>query len=326
MRNNNRSFLSSITPYLCTLVFSLTLGSFSVFSVENIKATKGQTESLLFTDLLDFGDNPGELTASYFHSGGNQRLVVFLHGCGQDGQTLARQTGMLNLAGQYQFNLLVPQQLKSNNAMGCFNWFSSLDQNKDNGETLSIINMINKLKSNLHSTEVYIVGLSAGGAMASNLLSQYPSTFKAGSVIAGIGYPCADNLVKAISCMKSGSGLSPKVQAETVISLNQAPVIWPQLVVFTGTKDTIVHPQNAHNMAQQWSVLHKVADKAKTEKQSGVSHTYWGDSHQVELIELIDVAHGFPVNPSQENGGTVAPFVVESDISAAQYLVNKWIK
>ena len=39
--------------------------------------------------------------------------------------------------------------------------------------------------------------LSAGGSMATSLLAQYSEQIEGAAVIAGVGYPCADNLVKA---------------------------------------------------------------------------------------------------------------------------------
>ena len=99
-------------------------------------------------ELKEFGDNPGQLSASYYlpdKQAANQKnpaLVVLLHGCAQQGESLAQQSGLLGLATQQQFALLMPQQGLENNIKRCFNWYSAADYTKGSGENLSIINMI----------------------------------------------------------------------------------------------------------------------------------------------------------------------------------------
>jgi poly(hydroxyalkanoate) depolymerase family esterase len=97
----------------------------------------------------------------------------------------------------------MPQQSLENNIKGCFNWYSTSDFAKETGENLSIKNMILTLKQHLGGADVYILGLSAGGAMASSLLVNYPDLFNAGAIVAGIPFPCADGLITVISCMKT---------------------------------------------------------------------------------------------------------------------------
>ncbi len=81
--------------------------------------------SATFQPLKQFGENPGDLTASYVASSVNaDSLVVLLHGCVQNGETLANQSGFVALAKQHDFTLLIPQQSPKNNVKSCFNWFS----------------------------------------------------------------------------------------------------------------------------------------------------------------------------------------------------------
>lgn len=318
------------------LLFTLVMG----FSATSVEAKPIETDitpnmtNTVFIPLVNFGENPGELLASYYVANSqtksnnnvvHNKLIVLLHGCGQSGEMLSRQSGLLDLAKRHHFSLLIPQQVSTNNATACFNWFSKPDQTKEQGETLSIMNMLRTVQSQFDLQQVYIVGLSAGGAMASNLLSQYPEKFAAGAVIAGIPFPCADNLVKAISCMKSGSDLTAQQQAQSILAINKGVTSWPQISIISGNNDSIVNPKNALNMAHQWRHLHQISEQPHTEKTSNVSTTYWGKLKNVELIQLNNIGHGFPVNPNIEGGGTVAPFVVETELSAAQYLVGKWI-
>ena len=109
-----------------------------------------------FSPLTNFGNNPGELTASYFKGENhNNNLVVLLHGCVQQGEELAQQSGLLALAKQKQFSLLIPQQSENNNIKGCFNWFSKQDIERDQGESLSIKNMIATVNAGQNFNNIY---------------------------------------------------------------------------------------------------------------------------------------------------------------------------
>lgn len=285
-----------------------------------LTTASGQLFANEFTPMSDFGDNPGELKASYYQAKKDASpLVVMLHGCGQNGELLAKQSGFLAQAKQHEFSLLIPQQVKSNNATGCFNWFSKGDQAQGQGETQSIVNMIDKAQKATSATATYIVGLSAGGAMASSLMALYPQEFKAGAVIAGVPYPCADNLIKAISCMKSGTDMTAKQLAK---SIHQSNVTWPQVTVITGEEDKIVNPANSELMAQQWGYLTGQPNATKV-SEKGITKLTFGNGS--ELITIAGMGHGLPVNPKISGGGHAAPFVLESPFSAADYLVNKWI-
>ncbi|MDO6717836.1 PHB depolymerase family esterase [Psychrosphaera sp. 1_MG-2023] len=279
-----------------------------------------------FTALTQFGDNPGQLTATYLSSGQNNKaLVVLLHGCGQHGETFADQSGLADAAQALGFALLVPQQNKSNNVQLCFNWFSPIDQIGIEGESQSIVNMINSLKIKLHSSDVYIAGLSAGGAMASNLLSSHPQIFKAGAVVSGIGFPCADSLVKAISCMKNGPAEPPAQLAKMLTPLLKDKLL-PQVTLVVGKADNIVNPLNSDSLAQSWVMLSK-AQQVSQSSRLGVHHQLWQDSKKdssLELIKFDDFGHGWSVNSGEKFGGQVAPYLIEHKVSTTVLLLKAW--
>jgi len=100
-----------------------------------------------FTTLENFDDNPGNLTSSYFAAKiASPDLVVLLHGCAQEGQKLAKRSGLLDLAIKHNFSVLIPQQSLDNNIKRCFNWYSADDYAKNSGENLSIKYMILTVK------------------------------------------------------------------------------------------------------------------------------------------------------------------------------------
>ena len=88
------------------------------------------------------GSNPGSLrSAVYIPASFTRRrplLVVVLHGSRQTAEDYNRGTGWSTLADRYDFALLFPQQRRSNNAIGGFNWFELGDSYRGGGEPLSI--------------------------------------------------------------------------------------------------------------------------------------------------------------------------------------------
>lgn len=289
-------------------------------------ATAQQPEG--FQPLKNFGDNPGDLTASYLSPSKQAKsLVVLLHGCVQNGETLAKQSGFVALAKQHDFTLLLPQQSQKNNVKSCFNWFSEQDIAKDQGEVLSIKNMISTVKAQAGIEQVYIAGLSAGGAMTSALLTHYPKLFSAGAVIAGLPYPCANDLAKAISCMRNGPSQSATELVSLVKKGNETVKKWPRLIVITGSKDKVVNPKNSSRLAVQWSKLSE--NSLATSKTSSADYqlTLWQDNDaqpQVKLVEINDIGHGLTVNSALENRDSSAPFLFESSLDSALDIVIFW--
>jgi len=280
-----------------------------------------------FKAITEFGDNPGEISASLYLPGANTKsLVVLMHGCIQNGELFAGQSGFLSLAKEKKFALLVPQQNESNNIKRCFNWFSPQDIEKDRGETLSLKNLVLEAKRQSKAEHVYIAGLSAGGAMTSNLLVNYPDLFDAGAVIAGIPFPCADSLVKAISCMRTGPAQSKQELIEQVRKLSKGNIRWPRLSIWTGTEDKVVNPTNADLLAKQWAGLLQLENPV-TINQQGVEILQWQGKQNSPLVELVKIAnmgHGMPVRPDLANGGEERPYLLKAQMSAAINIVDYW--
>ena len=287
------------------------------------------------TPLTDFGTNPGELSASYFMPQESSRaIVVLLHGCTQLGEQLARDIGLLALAKKHGFSVLIPQQSNSNNITTCFNWFSPQDSDKDQGETLSIKQMIETVRSKTDSPNIdaYIVGLSAGGAMSASLMMHYPDMFEAGAVVAGIPYPCADGLIKAISCMKNGPASQDELINAATAALGSDSQL-PRLSVWTGDSDKVVNALNADGLASQWhalltttnSVKGKLSHKETKSHQDKVTTEQWLNSDNQPVLEQVTIAnldHGFPVNPAEKFGGAVDKYLLEAPVAAMPKIIN----
>ena len=138
-----------------------------------------------------FGSNPGQLRM-FSHMArpavNHSALVVVLHGCGQTAAGYDHGAGWSTLADRYGFALLVPEQQRSNNPNGCFNWFQPEDAQRGRGEAASIRQMVEHMvrEKGVDPSRVFVTGLSAGGAMTSVMLACYPDVFAAGAIIAGL--------------------------------------------------------------------------------------------------------------------------------------------
>ncbi|MCA1326874.1 alpha/beta hydrolase family esterase [Herbaspirillum sp. alder98] len=168
-------------------------------------------------------------------SGRAMPLVVMLHGCTQDPDDFARGTQMNALAEEKGFVVLYPAQDASANASRCWNWFNAIDQQRGQGEPSLIAGMTHEVieRYQLDRNQVYVAGLSAGGAMAVIMGATYPELYRAVGVHSGLPYASASDLPSALSAMK---GISRRRHGPQDHKL---PVI-----VFHGDRDTTVSPAN----------------------------------------------------------------------------------
>ena len=136
-------------------------------------------------------------------------LIVVMHGCKQNARTFTQESGWTQVADRLHVALALPEQLQDNNLNNCFNWFLPGDIKRDQGEALSIKQMVDKMKADhaIDPKRVYATGLSAGGAMTSVMLATYPDVFAGGGIVAGLPYDCAENLSDALQCMSTGHPL-----------------------------------------------------------------------------------------------------------------------
>ena len=241
-------------------------------------------------------------------------LVVLLHGCGQNAEEFATQSGWRYLAAKHNFALLIPAQTEANNAQTCFNWFRPADIQHGQGEAESIAAMAKSMVDGLHldGSRVFVTGLSAGGAMTAVLLAAYPNLFAAGAVVAGLPAGSASNVVNALARMAGrGQKHDPADWAGQARRLGppQYEGRYPRVSVWQGLADQVVAASNARDVALQFASLHELSLPATTSPRAGMHRTVWGNA--VELWELDFAGHVYPSE-------------AEQGISAAQEIAKFW--
>ena len=169
---------------------------------------------------------------------GARGLVVMLHGCTQNPEDFAAGTRMNALAEAHGLLVAWPRQTAMHNANACWNWFRPEDQGRGAGEPAIIAGLAAEIVRDhaVPAGQVFVAGLSAGGAMAAVLAETYPDVFAAAGVHSGLARGSASDVVSAFAAMRGGFAPGP------------APETRPRMIVFQGTADATVHPSNAANL------------------------------------------------------------------------------
>lgn len=263
------------------------------------------------TNMSGMFDNPGNLGAHFyvppkFKAPG--ALVVVLHGCTQDAASYDQGTGWSRLADRHGFALLFPEQRRSNNFNLCFNWYQPGDAARDAGEPASIRAMIARMidQHPIDREQIYVTGLSAGGAMASTLLATYPEIWAGGAIIAGLPFGVATNLHEAFETMSGRRPMADQSLGDAVRGASSHSSNWPRISVWHGTSDALVVPDNASAIVRQWLTVHGLPATPTTETTvEGYPHRIWAGPDGAPLVEeyvITDMAHGAPLAPGRTAG------------------------
>jgi len=286
------------------------------------------------TDLGYFGTNPGALRARVYAPKGlaaNAALVVVLHGCTQNAAGYDQGSGWSQLADRHGFALLYPEQTRANNANLCFNWFQPEDTQRDQGEALSIRQMVGSVV-NAHAIDpsrIFVTGLSAGGAMAAVMLATYPELFAGGAMIAGLPYGSATTMPQAFDRMRGHGGPNAAGLASAVRGAAGHASPWPTVSIWHGSGDAIVNPTNADAIVAQWRELHGVGETpSRDEIVDGYPRRTWCDTTGRAVIEeysITGMAHGIPLATEGERAcGTRGAYMLEAGISSTGHIAAFW--
>lgn len=292
------------------------------------------TNSRQLIELNTFGSNPGMLKCWLYLPtilAPKTPLVVVLHGCTQDAATYDHGSGWSKLAEEKGFAVLLPEQQRANNANLCFNWFEPGDIRRDAGEALSIREMIGHVigAHGMDPAEIFITGLSAGGAMAHVMLATYPELFAGGAIIGGLPYGTASGVGKAFERMRGQNAPSVRQMQSALSTAAPGRGTHPSISVWHGTHDQTVKPVNAEQIVHQWAGVHHVSDTPDVmESINGHNRKVWLDESGKEVIEvnLINgMAHGVPLSFTAEAPlGNPGPFMLEAGISSTARIARSW--
>ena len=286
-------------------------------------------------EVRGFGSNPGNLRLLTYVPRNLPKapaLVVALHGCTQTAAVYDHGSGWSKLADTYGFVVLFPEQQRTNNPNNCFNWFLPSDAQRGKGEAFSIRQMIERMIEDhgINRRRVFVVGLSAGGAMTSAMLATYPEIFAGGAIIAGLPYGGATNVQAAFETMAKGRHHSAQEWGDLIRSASAHRGPWPKLSIWHGSSDTIVNPSNMEDALKQWIDVHGVSVHPRIEhKVEGHSRRVWrteADDDAIEAITIKSMGHGVPLatGSGPERCGNAGPFHFDVGLSSSHHIVRFW--
>jgi poly(hydroxyalkanoate) depolymerase family esterase len=150
------------------------------------------------------------------------------------------------LAEEFGFMAVYPAQAKSSNPSKCWNWFRPGDQRRGEGEPALIAGIAQQIAKDypIARSQIYVAGLSAGGAAAAIMGAAYPDIFAAVGVHSGLACGAASDIPSAFSAMRQGDSRANLYRWTG--SSRPVPTI-----VFHGDRDSTVSPVNGDQVIAQ---------------------------------------------------------------------------
>jgi poly(hydroxyalkanoate) depolymerase family esterase len=187
-------------------------------------------------------------------------LVVYLHGCTQTGPDAATQTRWNTFADAHHLIVAYPEQFDPNdepfgqqqledhllngNGGRCWNWFRPEHVMRGAGEAGTIAGITQRVmdQHRVDPDRVFVMGISAGGAMTGVMAATYPDLYAAAALLAGVPYPLGTDSTGALAAQAMGERAHP-MPAMIVQGTADELVVFPLGVAtvqqWLGTNDII---------------------------------------------------------------------------------------
>ena len=210
-------------------------------------------------------------------------LLVVLHGCLQSADDVARGTRFTEVGAREGFVVLYPEQPASAHPQRCWNWFTPSQTARGSGEAALLAAMIDSVAraERVDARRIGLVGLSAGGAMAAQLVVAYPERFAGLAMHSGIAAGAATDVATALRVMGSGpvDGAALGDAALAVMGANARPI---PVLLLHGSADKVVSPRNLTAAAAQWTRINARAPgggaRGEPHLREGLGHAWSGGS------------------------------------------------
>lgn len=185
-------------------------------------------------------------------------LVVMLHGCQQTAADFATATRMNDLAERKGFAVLYPQQSAAADAHRCWHWYKRSTQ-QGQGDVRQVADMIAHVQQRhgLDVSRTYVVGLSAGGALACLVALLHPELIAAAGLHSAPVFGTADSAMGAYRVMQQGSGTAYRKRANecaNALELLSGKSGMPAILIH-GVSDQVVRRINVVQLSQQFHII-----------------------------------------------------------------------
>ena len=251
-------------------------------------------------------------------------LVVMLHGCKQDPDDFAAGTRMNEVAESHGLLVAYPGQTGRFNPSACWNWFNPADQRRGAGEPAIIAGITGEVAAEfgLNRQQIFVAGLSAGGAMAAIMVETYPDLYAAAGIHSGLAYGSANDVMSAFAAMRGDAGSGGRGQPAQSGD-KAAPV---RTIVFQGGADRTVHPSNADRIVEAARRHHAFQPKQQEGRAGGRSYTRTviagpDGTPQVEHWAVEGAAHAW--SGGDRNGSYADPRGPDASREMVRFFLNE---
>ena len=191
---------------------------------------------------------------------GARALIVFLHGCTQDAADAMRGVGLNEIAARDGFLVLYPEQRADAHPQKCWQWYDDAQTTRGAGEVAILDAMVHEVSAaqQVDAARIGLMGISAGGAMASALAVAYPETFARLAVHSGLPAGAAHDVGSALAAMRGGAADPDALGATAFRTMGPRAHAIPT-IAFHGAADPVVSWRNLSATSRQWAVTNALA-------------------------------------------------------------------
>src|SRR5215207_6392575 len=186
-------------------------------------------------------------------------LLLVLHGCTQSAADVAGAMGLSAVTDRVGWRIAYAQQGRGHNPRDCWNWFEPAHQARGTGEPAFLADVVAAVGERWTSGPVFLVGFSAGGAMAAVAAAAYPDLFAGLGVHSGLAFGAARSLPTALMAMRRGGPGVPAQAAAARRAMGDHARLMPTIALH-GTRDAIVAARNGEQVVEQWRETNRLVD------------------------------------------------------------------
>ena len=180
-------------------------------------------------------------------------LHVLCHGCRQTPEDLAALARIAAHADRDAALVLLPRQSEAANRYGCWNWFEANTMH-GGGEAAIVASQIIAVRRSYRAKRerVWIVGMSAGAALAAVIGLRYPRLVRGVVSHSGLACGAASGVANALAVMQHGPDNDVARVADEARPSNADQVLAVPLLAIQGDRDDVVAPANATALVVQY--------------------------------------------------------------------------
>lgn len=218
--------------------------------------------------------------------------LVLLHGCDESAADFAKGTHTVAFAEKHGVVALFVEEPSSVNTQRCWNWFLPENQQRDQGEPQIVVGALRQVQSKLGGAtdRVYVLGMSAGAALAVIVASCYPDVVDAALVHSGVEYKGATSAIEGFNVIRSGATLTPQDSAKAAQACAGSASKKVPVLVIHGSADQTVAPVNGDQVVQQFLALGNllVPGSAATKPNDSKAVATTADTHAYRVDTYLD--------------------------------------